>query len=76
MYLTYFEHGRYFVTTEKGSEYLIDIEALDRNGWCGCRDFQYRHLPTLEREIKEPGRIEHIRRCRHLKHAAKELIEM
>ena len=69
-----YEMDRFYVTS-RNENYLIDISELCGNGWCGCKDFQYRHLPTLEQEINRTGRIQQIRRCKHLKFAAQELLK-
>jgi hypothetical protein len=56
------EMGRYFVHASSG-EVLVDICACKGNGWCGCEDFAFRHLPAWERG--EDG----VHRCKHLRAA-------
>lgn len=53
------EMGRYHVPSSHGPV-LVDICACQGNGWCGCEDFAFRHLPAWERG--EPGR----HRCKHI----------
>ena len=62
-----YEFGRYYFTAESGETHLIDIKEFDGNGFCSCRDFQYRHLPTLVRE-QEAGRpYSANKQCKHIK---------
>lgn len=60
-----YDLGRYFVSAGGGT-YLVDVAEFKGNGFCGCRDFEYRHLPALQKE-EECG-IEHQpRQCKHIK---------
>lgn len=60
------EHGRFYVKSGSGDEYLVDIEEYEGNGFCACRDFECRHQPALERELDATGRIGAHRRCKHI----------
>ena len=55
-----FDIDRYYV-----NDYLVDLSEFEGNGWCSCRDFQYRHQPKLQKAedcgIKPPTS-----RCKHI----------
>jgi hypothetical protein len=57
------------VTSEEspGDEYLVDMGALDGNGFCTCRDFQCRCEPRFvaTRKIVHYGRAGRSQ-CKHL----------
>jgi hypothetical protein len=57
------------VTSEEspGDEYLVDMGALDGNGFCTCRDFQCRCEPryVATRTAVNYGRTERTR-CKHI----------
>lgn len=38
--------------TIDGLLYLVDLEEHDRNGACGCPDFEFRHRPKFNDGIK------------------------
>ncbi len=57
------EHGRYYVGSSKGPV-LVDICACKGNGWCGCEDFAFRHLPAWQRGEAGWHRCKHIAAAR------------
>lgn len=60
--MRHLEADRYYVSCG-GDEYLVELEAYDGVGFCGCRQFECLHQPYLERG--DPT----IRRCKHLQKA-------
>jgi hypothetical protein len=60
------ERNRFLViSANSGEAYLVDLEDLDSNGQCNCRDFETRRLPELQKEI-EAGVPITINRCKHI----------
>jgi hypothetical protein len=60
-----YDIGRYYVSTG-GEEYLVDINEFNGNGHCGCRNFQYCHLPDLAKEQEYGIPHKQVRRCKHI----------
>jgi hypothetical protein len=50
--------------TIDGLLYLVDLEEHERNGACGCPDFEFRHRPKFNDGAKPNGGDE--RRCWHI----------
>lgn len=67
------EHLRFRVRsrTKSAMSYLVDLQALDFNGQCGCDDFQYRRRPLLR---KLPGARD-TTRCVHIRMAREWLLD-
>lgn len=62
-----FDTNRYYVKINSGGEYLVDMDEFDGNGWCGCPDFTYTHLPNLMK-LQEEGYAKFpSSRCKHIR---------
>jgi hypothetical protein len=46
------------------TRYRVDLSAYDGNGWCGCRGFEIKYLPKLERG-ERPKSVKDLK-CKHL----------
>ena len=68
MFIESIDEGRYIVSLTTGSrgQYLVDINAYAGNGCCACKDFEYRHMPELQRQL-EAGEPITRSRCKHLR---------
>lgn len=60
------EARRYYVQLGTGGRYLVDLDEFRGNGFCGCRDFEVRHLPGLEKGVDDNTPLV-ISRCKHLR---------
>jgi hypothetical protein len=72
-----YDYGRYFVSVRAGAYYLVELDAFGvGRHFCGCKDFQMRHLPLLQKE-QESG-IKHTtkRQCKHLQALVMELAKL
>lgn len=66
---------RFYVAsrTVEGLSYLVDLEELNRNGVCGCQDFQFRHWPKFNDGAKPNGGDSC--RCWHIVQARKYFLD-
>ena len=55
----HFEADRYFVQIES-EQYLVELGAYEGFGFCGCRHFQMKLQPLLEREVTPACQCKHI----------------
>lgn len=60
------EDYRFFVESDRptADRYLCDLEPYDGNGWCGCKHFEMKCWPKLERG-ERPTTEEELK-CKHL----------
>lgn len=68
------DFDRYFVQIGTGDEYLVDTAEFGGNGFCGCKDFQYRLLPILEKEFTATQEIRVKKRCKHINYVFDNLL--
>lgn len=51
--------------------YLVDLEEIGGNGWCGCQDFEMNRMPLLRLGVRSDRT-----RCKHIKLAIESLGRM
>ena len=51
--------------------YLVDLEEIGGNGWCGCQDFEMNRMPLLRLGLRSDRT-----RCKHIKLAIESLGKM
>jgi len=64
--IQHLEARRFHVPSDEPGRdpYLVDLDEMKGNGWCGCWDFEFRHMPRLVRGAK-PG----TEKCKHIERA-------
>lgn len=66
MTVVHLESLRFHVTSED-TTYLVDMEELNGNGRCTCRDFECRRAPLYKQNGMVRERYEdYATRCRHI----------
>ena len=65
--IVHLEARRYLVPSDEDPElsYLVDLDELGGNGWCGCPDFEFRRWHDLKTGNKPGG----LTRCKHIARA-------
>lgn len=62
------DRDTYLFKSNSGKEYFIDMEEFNGNGRCGCRDFECRHLPKLQK-LQDQGITSFPEyACKHIHH--------